>query len=342
MKTNVLFSLLIGFVLCQALFSSCSENEENPDDIIWDFAPINFTLSVQDEQGNDLLNPQTEGNILNQDIKAIYQEKTYRMDELAMPVTKAYMAILYGLRHVEAEDGRWLLRFGELQGERTYDNETITLDWGDGTSDVITFSSRLTWNSPEDPEFDRHFYLNGVKQESSSFVLTKAPGTSPAWNRSTWRVIDSNFYVYADNSADIQADLQAAPYQTGCGFRTDFPSSVISEGDEGLLTWISQNNWAIIKGTLTVKQIVDFSEFTQDITDKYQSYPPDNQIYSYMEWEAELGEDVRHYDVFTVRSPSGSDILWIYEDLTETYKKQFPEADITKVVRTLVGNNISK
>ena len=342
MKTHILFSLVIGFLLCLPLFSSCSEDNNGGDDIIWDFAPINFYMTVQDAEGNDLLSPTTEGNILNQDIKAIYQGKEYKLNELALPDTKAYLATLYGLHVVETEDGRSLLCFGELQGDDTYEDETITLDWGDGTRDIITFSSRLTWNSPEDPEFDRHFYLNGVEQESSSFVLTKAPGTSPAWSRSTWRIIDSNFYVYADNKADIQEDLQANPFQTGCCFRTDFPSSVISEGDKGILTWTAGNGWAIIGGTLTVKQTVDFSEFTQDITDKYQSYPPDNQIHAYMEWEAELGEDVRHYDVFVVRSSVGSDNLWIYEDLTETYKKQFPETNVTKVIRTLVGEIYNK
>ena len=80
-----------------------------------------------------------------------------------------------------------------------------------------------------------------------------------------------------------------------------------------------------------------FNIYTPDITDKYQSYPPDNQIYAYMEWEAELGEDIRHYDVFVVRSSLGSNDLWIYEDLTKAYKKQFPEANITKIVRALVG-----
>ena len=336
MKRNIL-NILWSILLCLPLFSSCSEDNNGGDDLIWDFAPINFYMTVQDAEGNDLLSPTTEGNILNQDIKAIYKGKEYKLNELALPNTKAYLAILYGLHIVETEEGRCLLCFGELQGEDTYEDETITLDWGNGTTDVITFSSRLTWKSPEDPEFNRHFYLNGVEQKSSSFVLTKAPGTSPAWSRNTWRITDSNFYVYADNKADIQDDLQATPYQTGCGFRTDFPSSIISEGDKGRLTWIAANGWAIIGGALTVKQTVDFSEFTPDITDKYQSYPPDNQIYSYMEWEAELGEDVRCYDVFVVRSSQGGDVLWIYEDLTETYKKQFPKANVTKVVRTLVS-----
>ena len=48
MKTNALFSLCIGIILCQAFFlTSCSESNGGNDDIIWDFAPINFIIAVQ-------------------------------------------------------------------------------------------------------------------------------------------------------------------------------------------------------------------------------------------------------------------------------------------------------
>ena len=149
MKTNALFSLCIGIILCQAFFlTSCSESNGGNDDIIWDFAPINFIIAVQDAEGNDLLNPLTEGHILEQDIKAIYQGKEYKLNE-QVAQTRDYLAILRGLQAFMTEDGRYMLFFGELDGTDTYDNETLTLDWGDGTTDVITFSSRLTWNSPD-------------------------------------------------------------------------------------------------------------------------------------------------------------------------------------------------
>ena len=89
---------------------------------------------------------------------------------------------------------------------------------------------------------------------------------------------------------------------------------------------------------MTIKRIVNFAEFTQDITDKYQSYPPDAQIEFYMAWEIELGKDVRRsYDVFAVHSPTDGYTLWIYEDLTKTYQAQYPDLQIEKVIRTLVG-----
>lgn len=338
MKTNALFSLCIGIILCQAFFlTSCSESNEGNDDIIWDFAPINFIIAVQDAEGNDLLNPLTEGHILEQDIKAIYQGKEYKLNE-QVAQTRDYLAILRGLQAFMTEDGRYMLFFGELDGTDTYDNETLTLDWGDGTTDVITFSSRLTWNSPEDPEFNRHFYLNGVEQESSTFLLTKEPGTSPAWIRSSWSIVDADFYIDAEDKTDIHADLQTAPYQIGCSLQLDSPSSIFSEGDKGVLRWLDSDNQSIIGRALTIKRIVNFAEFTQDITDKYQSYPPDAQIEFYMAWEIELGKDVRRsYDVFAVHSPTDGYTLWIYEDLTKTYQAQYPDLQIEKVIRTLVG-----
>ena len=338
MKTNVLFSLCIGIILCQAFFlTSCSESNGGNDDIIWDFAPINFIIAVQDAEGNDLLSPLTEGHILEQDIKAIYQGKEYKLNE-QVTQTKAYLAVLRGLQTFITADGRYMLFFGELDGTDTYDNETLTLDGGDGTTDVITFSSRLTWNSPEDPEFNRHFYLNGVEQESPTFLLTKEPGTSPAWSRSSWSIVDADFYIDAEDKTGIHADLQTAPYQIGCSLQLDCPSSVISEGDKGVLRWLDSDNRAIMGGTLTIKRIANFAEFTQDITDKYQSYPPDAQIECYMAWEIELGQDVRmSYDVFAVHSPTDGYTLWIYEDLTQTYQDQYPDLQIGKVIRTLVG-----
>ena len=337
MKTNVLFSLFIGISLCQAFFlTSSSEGNGGNDDNIWDFAPINFIIAVQDAEGNDLLSPLTEGHILEQDIKAIYQGKEYKLNE-QVAQTKAYLAVLRGLQTFMTEDGRYMLFFGELDGTDTYDNETLTLDWGDGTTDVITFSSRLDWHG-NNPDITRHFYLNGVEQESSTFLLTKEPGTSPAWSRSSWSIVDADFYIDAEDKTGIHADLQTAPYQIGCSLQLDCPSSVISEGDKGVLRWLDSDNRAIIGGTLTIKRIANFAEFTQDITDKYQSYPPDAQIECYMAWEIELGQDVRmSYDVFAVHSPTDGYTLWIYEDLTQTYQDQYPDLQIGKVIRTLVG-----
>ena len=60
------------------------------------------------------------------------------------------------------EDGRYALCFGELDGADTYKDATLTLQWGDGTTDVITFSSKLKWKG-HDPVINRSFKLNGTE-----------------------------------------------------------------------------------------------------------------------------------------------------------------------------------
>ena len=72
-KTKSVFFLL--WVAVFSLFTSCKNNDET-DNVIWDIAPIEFHIYVEDAAGRDLLNPETENNILEQDIRAIYDQKS--------------------------------------------------------------------------------------------------------------------------------------------------------------------------------------------------------------------------------------------------------------------------
>ena len=130
--THTLYLLFIS-LLCVAGFTACDDS--GSDDMIWDFAPIELHIAVQDAQGNDLLNPETPGNIAKQGIKAIYN------------------------------------------GDDTFDNEKVIIDWNDGTQDVITFSSKLIWKSKNKPVFDRKFCLNGKDNglQFGGFVIIKEP-----------------------------------------------------------------------------------------------------------------------------------------------------------------------
>lgn len=53
--THTLYLLFIS-LLCVAGFTACDDS--GSDDMIWDFAPIELHIAVQDAQGNDLLNPE--------------------------------------------------------------------------------------------------------------------------------------------------------------------------------------------------------------------------------------------------------------------------------------------
>lgn len=177
--THTLYLLLIS-LLCVTGFTACDKSDngfDNGDDyVIWDFYPIELSIAVQDAQGNDLLNPETPGNIAKQGIKAIYNGKTYEKDA-PISQTKMYLARFYGLQTMKSETGKHFLTFGEFNGAGTFNNEKVTIDWNDGTQDVITFSSKLTWESKNDPVINRKFCLNGEDTglQFGDFVITKEP-----------------------------------------------------------------------------------------------------------------------------------------------------------------------
>lgn len=174
MKTKHLLVFFFFTLLCAVGFTACDDIDTEGDDLIWDFYPIVLYISVQDADGNDLLNPDTPNNIAHQGIKAIYKETIYEKDA-PVSQTRAYLARLRGLQTIKSKEGVYFLTFGEFAGENTFDNEQVTIDWNDGTKDVLTFSSKLSWKSKKEPVFDRKFCLNGKETEkkNSTFVITK-------------------------------------------------------------------------------------------------------------------------------------------------------------------------
>lgn len=93
MKTTKSIGLFLLCIFCCINFTSCDPANNGGDDLIWDFAPIVLYISVQDAQGNDLLNPLTKGSIANQGIKAIYKGETYEKDAPLNERTRAYILI---------------------------------------------------------------------------------------------------------------------------------------------------------------------------------------------------------------------------------------------------------
>lgn len=135
-------------------------------DLIWDYAPIVLDLEVVNAQGQDLLDSTVVGNINGQKITATFQGKTYQRDVNVS--SRAYFAVFRGLITHKASSG-YTLRFGELSGEETFNNEKLVIDWGDGKKDVITIYNRLV----KEGKIKRRFYLNGKEQDSSTFIFQK-------------------------------------------------------------------------------------------------------------------------------------------------------------------------
>ena len=137
--------LLTAFVAMFLGFSAC---ENGNGDMIYDFAPIEIHFTLTGADGEDLLDPATPGTYADLPVKATYRGKTYEKDVLP-PQSRYFLAVLRGIYTTQLKDGRYALVFGQLDGSDTYENETITLEWGDRSVDEVKFSSRIKWKKGE-------------------------------------------------------------------------------------------------------------------------------------------------------------------------------------------------
>lgn len=167
---------LLAVVLCVNL-SSCNKDDEGG--YVWDVAPLGITIVVEDENGNNLLDPSVPGNIVSEDIRAIYKGEVYEKDALAQnPQSKAIPAIFRGLYTVEPiQNSYYCLRFGDFKGSGKYDNEEVTIEWYDGTKDTFRFSAWTNAVDQKDPIFYRNYWLNGKDcgNNDGVFKLIKSP-----------------------------------------------------------------------------------------------------------------------------------------------------------------------
>ena len=120
--------LLISIVslMTMACVSSC----------IIDWVPVVLEITVEDTDGNDLLDPAgdlswLEGTVLT------HNGNVHELQLL--PETKYYMPVDNGFRLEQIGD-RYYLTYGELDGAENYDHETFVITWPDGTEDTITLS----------------------------------------------------------------------------------------------------------------------------------------------------------------------------------------------------------
>ncbi len=157
-------------------------NENNPPDIIFDFVNYSIYISVIDSNtGADLLDPNTEYNILGNEIKAIYDRKSYprwTVESLTArrpeDVTRYNLPLQLGLRWGRfTTDGTspYYLGFGEFAPEG-YHDEPFVIDWGDGTQTEFRFDCYTTWEDPTDPDVHRRLWVDGVEHEGSEWIVT--------------------------------------------------------------------------------------------------------------------------------------------------------------------------
>jgi hypothetical protein len=151
--------LLCIAAICALAFTGCHHDDD--DTKIWDFVNYSFNFLVTDNNGNNLLDPDFAGNILDNHITVTYKGKVY--ERLPMGGTTRENAP----RELALRTERWdylqsqpLLTFGEFSPTENYKDEHFKVDWGDGTTDNVAFDIYITWRG-EEPTVHRTYYLNG-------------------------------------------------------------------------------------------------------------------------------------------------------------------------------------
>ncbi len=163
---------------------ACKDNEEEGW-MIWDFINYTVDFAVEDATtGADLLDPATEGNILNQEIKVIYKDGVFPRQteaglELEYPIpgpmdqTRANRPLSFALRWgYDNYSGSYLVAFGEFDPTNNIHQERFVIDWGDGTQNEIVLDCYITWKG-NDPTVHRALWVDGVAQGDDWRVFLK-------------------------------------------------------------------------------------------------------------------------------------------------------------------------
>ncbi len=147
-------NFIVIFCLLTSLFS-CSEHNDEPDEggtVIWDIFPTGVNIRIVDEDGNNLLNPENEGNWVGEKMMMVYKDEIYPAKwtyEEYMPDTKAIWVNFYGLvwsgifPDVNPEGA--CLSFGQFSGESNHNISLTFMIECINTVFEFKFTHELEW-----------------------------------------------------------------------------------------------------------------------------------------------------------------------------------------------------
>ncbi len=161
---RVLFYLLPA-VAVVALSAGCGKQN-------WDHPNTDISITLWDGDGVDLL--QRNSPVLENEIKIEYNGQTYRLS----PVTRADGPVLPEMRGLRLRRSSYvdvpnMLLFGEFSVDtRQYRKESFTIDWGDGTRNVIEFDLYSTSNGKKkDPTVHEATWVDGVENSANTLSV---------------------------------------------------------------------------------------------------------------------------------------------------------------------------
>lgn len=172
-----LFLLIAGISMTMGL-TACTSDDGEEEWRIWDFAPINYKISIEDTNGIDLLDSVTVDN-LRERISIVFNGTEYTPflvdanttdSMLFYRYTRAYLTHFYGpVIEREYEQPIFYLTFGEFDGHKNYELNEIDLMLDDKKLCHLSFTNSFKWLSVNNPEIVRHFYFNDKEQDDTSY-----------------------------------------------------------------------------------------------------------------------------------------------------------------------------
>lgn len=163
--------ILLFAVVSTIVLPACSSDEKELNLTGTDIINYSIRILVKSENGDNLFDPAFEGNLLNSNINAVYKEKTYQLRDIQSIHSSRVIGLDYlGLFYGEKVEDKYVLTFGEFSGGAPYENESVVIQWEDGTEDVITFSSKVV-RGEKGITIYRSFSLNGEFVTDEPFPL---------------------------------------------------------------------------------------------------------------------------------------------------------------------------
>lgn len=158
------------------LLAGCSDKrteEDGPErGMIWDFITPSIAMRVENAARENLLDPSTEGNWLEREIYAEFRGERFPMRDLTretMP-RELMLRVEYVRSSWESPGREAWLTFGEFSVYDTMVREPLTIHWGDGTSDELLISLRLSWQG-HDPVIEEALWLNGIPVDGTDDLI---------------------------------------------------------------------------------------------------------------------------------------------------------------------------
>ena len=167
------------FVYC--LMAACSilqfvgcEKADNEPNVLVETNPTPVFFIVKDTEGNNLLDADYDGNILNNDITiTVNNGATYSITTTESAPNSSTSAGLY-LGNVKVENidtpclEYWFIH--HTDGDK---RQHFRIDWGDGTSDIVEVSYYFTThNQGKDIVSHKTVWVNGELNNEDSFIAT--------------------------------------------------------------------------------------------------------------------------------------------------------------------------